>query len=137
MVYREVGDFCSNLLLFQPLISVYQRAKYIPVRLNLKERKMLRLLEAALQVSEYTDKVDIISFKGKVCCVFTCDHCISGKITQELHRLAESTSNFKTFVPFCAGLWLLMTTRLELRMSCLLPPSHLSLLISGYRLDSS
>jgi len=42
-----------------------ERAKYIPVRLNLKERKMLRLLEAALQVSEYTDKVDIISFKGK------------------------------------------------------------------------
>lgn len=36
------------------------RAKYIPVRLTLSERKYLRLLEAALQVSEYTDKIDII-----------------------------------------------------------------------------
>ena len=36
------------------------RAKYIPVRLTLSERKYLRLLEAALKVSEYTDKIDII-----------------------------------------------------------------------------
>ncbi|KAF9006664.1 hypothetical protein BDQ17DRAFT_1352168 [Cyathus striatus] len=39
-----------------------ERAKYIPVRLNLAERKFLRLLEAALQVSEYTDKIDTIGF---------------------------------------------------------------------------
>lgn len=39
-----------------------ERAKYIPVRLTLGERKFLRLLEAALSVSEYTDKIDTIGF---------------------------------------------------------------------------
>jgi hypothetical protein len=39
-----------------------QRSKYIPLRLTLPERKYLRLLEAALTVSEYTDKIDTIGF---------------------------------------------------------------------------
>lgn len=39
-----------------------ERAKYIPLRLTLIERKYLRLLEAALNVSEYTDKIDTIGF---------------------------------------------------------------------------
>jgi hypothetical protein len=38
------------------------RAKYIPLRLTIGERKYLRLLEATLTVSEYTDKIDIIGF---------------------------------------------------------------------------
>ncbi|KAF7302069.1 B box-type domain-containing protein [Mycena indigotica] len=39
-----------------------QRAAFIPIRLTLSERKFLRLLEAALSVSEYTDKIDTIGF---------------------------------------------------------------------------
>jgi hypothetical protein len=38
------------------------RARYIPLRLSLEERKLLRLVQAALNVSDYTDKVDIISY---------------------------------------------------------------------------
>lgn len=40
-----------------------ERAKYIPIRLGLAERKYLRLLEAALSVSEYTDKVGSYMFE--------------------------------------------------------------------------
>ena len=35
-----------------------ERAKYIPLRLELRERKCLRLLEGVLHVSEFTDRVD-------------------------------------------------------------------------------
>jgi hypothetical protein len=39
-----------------------ERTKFIPMRLTLGERKYLRLLDAALQVSEYTDKIDTLGF---------------------------------------------------------------------------
>lgn len=47
------------------LALLKERAKDVPVRLTYDERKMLRLLEAALNVSEYTDKVDILSYTSK------------------------------------------------------------------------
>jgi hypothetical protein len=41
------------------------RAKYIPLRLTLEERKFLRLLEATLNVSDYVYGIDIQSNKDK------------------------------------------------------------------------
>ncbi|KIJ37434.1 hypothetical protein M422DRAFT_50502 [Sphaerobolus stellatus SS14] len=39
-----------------------ERSRWIPLRLTYEERKYLRLIEAALNVSEYTDKVDTLGF---------------------------------------------------------------------------
>ncbi|KZV94245.1 hypothetical protein EXIGLDRAFT_673222 [Exidia glandulosa HHB12029] len=39
-----------------------ERAKYIPLRLTFNERKYLRLLDAALTVSEYTDRIDTLGY---------------------------------------------------------------------------
>jgi hypothetical protein len=42
-----------------------ERSRWIPLRLTLDERKLLRLLQAALNVSDYTDKVDILYYGNK------------------------------------------------------------------------
>ena len=45
--------------------DITERAKYIPLRLHYEERRMLRLVEAALNVSEYTDKVDVAGVRDR------------------------------------------------------------------------
>lgn len=54
----------SSSCLFS-VTSHLERAKYIPIRLLYDERKHLRLLEASLRVSEYTDKIDILAYGNK------------------------------------------------------------------------
>lgn len=61
------GSDDASLISEAPTLSedYLERAKYIPLRLSLNDRRLLRLLEAALNVSEYTDRVDIISYRSK------------------------------------------------------------------------
>lgn len=49
--------------------SPRERARWVPLRLKLEERRLLRLLEAALSVSEYTDKVSTATHRegGGLC----------------------------------------------------------------------
>ncbi|KAH7909741.1 hypothetical protein BJ138DRAFT_1066538 [Hygrophoropsis aurantiaca] len=65
---RIIAGPSTEILGAQPAIGTkvgewfVERSRFIPVRLTFNERKYLRLLEAALQVSEYTDKIDTLGF---------------------------------------------------------------------------
>lgn len=49
-----------------PALAMFRdQAAYTPMRLDMKERRCFQLLEATLGVSEYTDKVDILTWKRK------------------------------------------------------------------------
>eukprot|EP01038_Epipyxis_sp_PR26KG_P016737 gene16737-22896_t len=55
------SDFLNNTASYD---SMKERAKYIPLRLTYEERKSLRLVNASINVSDYTTTVDV-AFKNK------------------------------------------------------------------------
>lgn len=66
------------------------------MRLDLKERQFLRLLEAALLVSEYTDKVDIAVFRNK-----------AQRITNQLQQICSILSGLVVASDYKLGLELI------------------------------
>eukprot|EP01041_Mallomonas_annulata_P006154 gene6154-12464_t len=56
-------DVDSNIIL--PCERMSERAKYIPLRLTYEERKVLRLVNASITVSDYTTNIDSGEFKSK------------------------------------------------------------------------
>ena len=56
------NSFFSSKKVKEANVDLIERSKHVPLRLTLEQRKVLRLCEAALDVSEYTDKVDVLSF---------------------------------------------------------------------------
>ncbi len=61
---KRVAEMTFDHDALLPFQSMKERAKYIPLRLTYEERKNLRLVNAAINVSDYTTEVDV-QFKNK------------------------------------------------------------------------
>lgn len=101
--YKDISDPVID----GPEFEFLERAKYIPLRLEYKERKLLRLLEGSLKTSNYTDKVDRLNFKNKARRTFTqlVEICasLSGIIVAADYELGQEvvqTRAFKSYEDF-------------------------------------
>ena len=62
---EETDTTIENKELYKFPSNMRERARFIPLRITQAERKLLRLLEATLHVSKYSDKVDQVRLIGK------------------------------------------------------------------------
>jgi hypothetical protein len=67
------------------IVNIRDRVKYIPVRLSYSQRKKLRLLNAVLNVNDYTNKVDDPRYEGQ-------------EKSNSRDRLTEQTKNIAAFL---------------------------------------
>ncbi|ELP85011.1 hypothetical protein EIN_079130 [Entamoeba invadens IP1] len=62
---KQTDTSLANEELYRFPVNIRERARFIPLRITQAERKLLRLLEATLHVSKYSDKVDQVRLIGK------------------------------------------------------------------------
>ncbi|TMW63864.1 hypothetical protein Poli38472_002805 [Pythium oligandrum] len=77
-------------------------AMYIPLRLTEDERAQFNLLDASLNVSEYTDKVDVLSYRSPV-----------KRVIQELKEVLSTVSGMMVATDFRKGKRLVLNNKFE------------------------
>ena len=100
---RRVAELSFDPEALLPTEQMEERAKYIPLRLTYEERKTLRLVNASVNVSDYTTSVDIL-FKSKA----KRPHMqlqyivafLSGLIVATDYRCGQEVIADRNFVPF-------------------------------------
>ncbi|GLE08495.1 hypothetical protein PINS_up019703 [Pythium insidiosum] len=83
-------------------LALRKDAAYIPLRLTEDERALFTLLDASLNVSEYTDKVDVLSYRSPV-----------KRIIQELKEVFSTLSGMMVATDFRKGKRLVLNTKFE------------------------
>ena len=83
--------------------SLLERSKYIPLRLSYEERKTLRLVNAAINVSDYTNAIDISFQKSARRHHVQLQHIVAfltGLIAANNYELGQGVLSDRNFLPF-------------------------------------
>eukprot|EP01126_Amoeba_proteus_P010781 TRINITY_DN14258_c0_g1_i3.p1 TRINITY_DN14258_c0_g1~~TRINITY_DN14258_c0_g1_i3.p1 ORF type:complete len:599 (-),score=131.10 TRINITY_DN14258_c0_g1_i3:74-1870(-) len=89
----------NGLQIFYDSENISEWSKFVPLRFTERERNLLSILEGALEVSEYTDKVDVIHRGNKF-----------GIIKKEIHETLSVISGLYVAHNFISGQGLTLST---------------------------